>query len=104
MKNKNNKNITELLREAKAGSWDESDSAGVCPLCYKEDDPKMQVAIRQHDLDYLMHDAGLSDKTRKESDDNLRFNLLFAAKNNKRKIIKALALSSLAYAFGWIFW
>jgi hypothetical protein len=96
--------ITNKLRDANAKSADSSDSMGVCPFCYDETDPAFKAAQRQHDLQYVMHDAGLASESRADVDVNFRKNLLFAAGGNKLKIMKALVLAGLASAFGWVVW
>lgn len=96
--------VTEKLKKANLESADVQDKMGVCPFCYDESDPRFKIAQRQHDLDYVLHDAGLIKETRSEVDENFRKNLLFAAGGNPIKIIKALTLFGIASGLGWLFW
>lgn len=95
---------TKRMRDANKNSADSSDSMGVCPFCYDETDPAFKVAQRQHDLEYVLHDAGLSKSSRHEVDENFRKNLLFAARRSKWKMAKATALAAIASALGWLVW
>ncbi len=96
--------ITKKFRDANKNSADETDSMGVCPICYNETDKGFKLAQTQHDLEYVLHDAGLANSSREEVDNNFRKNLLFAAGKHRGKIIKATILAGLASAFGWLVW
>lgn len=95
---------TKRMRDANKNSADSSDSMGVCPFCYDETDPAFKVAQRQHDLEYVMHDAGLATVSRAEVDENFRKNLLFAAGKSRLKQAKAWVLAKLARVFGGLVW
>lgn len=98
--------VTERMRKANAESSDPSDSMGVWPLSYNETDPLFKIAQRQHDLDCVMHDAGVSDVTLTEGNSNFCKNLYFAANANSTvsSFVKATALCAIASSLTWIFW